>query len=277
MKKGLFKKVISVLITSVMAVSLAACGNTNNQGEKQSALEKIKASGKFVIGTSADFPPYEFHKEIDGKDEIVGFDIEIAKAIADALGVKLEIKDMDFEGLLTALNAGAVDAVFAGMNPTAERAEKVDFSEIYYMAEQTLLIRAEDKDKYTGIEALTGLKVGAQKSTIQEDMVTEQIKDAQVVGLAKIPDLVLQLKTGKVEAVAVENTVADSYAKANSDLTVATFQFEVPEEEKGAAVAVKKGSDDLVAELNKILTGLKSEGKIDQFVIDANELVEGEE
>ena len=273
MKKLSLKKMASLIIAGIMAVSMAAC--TKDSGDKDmGALEKLTASGKLAIGTSADFPPYEFHKEINGKDTIVGFDIALAQAIADELGLKLEIKDMDFDGLLTALNAGTVDMVVAGMNPTAERALEVDFTKIYYTAEQTVLVKAENKDKYTSAASLAGLKVAAQKGTIQADLVAEQIENADIVALAKIPDLVMQLKSGMVEAIAVENAVAESYAKANPDLAVATFQFEIAEDEKGAAIAVKKGSEDLIEKLNEILDKLIADGKIDQFVVEANEMVE---
>ena len=271
MMKGLLKKSIALLTVGVLAISLTACSKGGT------TVKDITEAGKLVIGTSADFPPYEFHKEIDGEDTIVGFDIAIGQAIAEELGVEVEIKDMDFDGLLAALSAGTIDVVMAGMNPTPEREESVDFTDIYYYAEQTVLVRAEDADKYTSVESLDGLSVAAQKGTIQESLVTEQIDGAKVVALAKIPDLVLQLKSGKVEAIAVESAVAESYAKANSDLVVGSFQFEVAEEEKGAAIAVKEDSDELIEKLNEILAKLIEEGKIDQFVVEANEMVEVEE
>ena len=109
-----------------------------------------------------DYPPYEFHKLIDGKDEIVGFDIEIAKQVAADLGVKLEIVDMKFEGLLPALVTNDIDFIVAGMVADEERAKTVDFSVPYYAAEQRMVVRLADKDKYKDPEALVGLKVGAQ-------------------------------------------------------------------------------------------------------------------
>ena len=135
MKKSILKKVIAVGIMGVMALGLAGCGSstkdTSNNSEDSKvttdakdggiSLEEVKKKGKLVVGTSADYPPYEFHKEIDGKDTIVGFDIDIAKEIAKDMGVEVEIKDMDFDGLLVASQAGKVDLVIAGMNPTPER------------------------------------------------------------------------------------------------------------------------------------------------------------
>lgn len=277
MKKGLLKKIVTAIIVGALTLSITACGkNTKGASADGSdgALAKVKKSGKLVVGTSADFPPYEFHKEVNGKDEIVGFDIEIAKEIAKDLGVKLEIKDMSFDGLLGALSTGNVDMVIAGMTPDAERSKSVDFSKIYYEAEQTMLIRAEDKDKYTGVEALTGKKIGAQKGSIQEGIAKEQIKDSQVKGLGKITNLVLELKNKKVDGVVMETVVAKSYAAANKDLAMANFKFQENSEEKGAAVAVKKGSKDFVEQINKTLDRLMNEKAIEKLVIDANNQVD---
>lgn len=277
MKKGLLKKIVTAIIVGALTLSITACGK-NAKGVSadgsDGALAKVKKSGKLVVGTSADFPPYEFHKEVNGKDEIVGFDIEIAKEIAKDLGVKLEIKDMSFDGLLGALSTGNVDMVIAGMTPDAERSKSVDFSKIYYEAEQTMLIRAEDKDKYTGVEALTGKKIGAQKGSIQEGIAKEQIKDSQVKGLGKITNLVLELKNKKVDGVVMETVVAKSYAAANKDLVVANFKFQENSEEKGAAVAVKKGSKDFAEQINKTLDRLMNEKAIEKLVIDANNQVD---
>ena len=135
------KKIISIIITILIAFSLSGCSQGKASAEV-SKMDKIKEKGKIVIGTSADYPPYEFHKSIDGKDTIVGFDIEIAKEIAKDLGVELEIKDMKFDGLLAALQTGNIDFVAAGMNPTEDRKKNVDFSKIYYTAVQCVVIRS---------------------------------------------------------------------------------------------------------------------------------------
>ena len=135
MKNGIIKKLIAVAAVATIAISMVGCGSNakkESTNSNTSALEAIKSKGKLVVGTSADYPPYEFHKEIDGKDQIVGFDIEIAKQFAKDLGVELEIKDMAFDGLLVALQADKVDMVFAGMTPTDERKQNADFSDIYY-------------------------------------------------------------------------------------------------------------------------------------------------
>lgn len=264
MFKKYFTKIIAVLLMAVMALSFTGCSKT---GE---TMNKVKKAGKIIVGTSADYAPYEFHAMIDGKDTIVGFDIEIAKEIAKDLGVELEIQDIGFDGLLQALNTNKVDFVIAGMTPNDERRKAVDFTKIYYMAKQGVMIRAEDKDKIKTIDDLKGKKVGAQLATIQEDIVKEQMKDSKPVLLGKIPDLVLELKNKKVDAIVVELPVANGYVKNNSDLVISDIKVE--EDEGGSAIAVRKGNQDLVDAMNKTIDRLMKDGSIDRFVAQANEM-----
>lgn len=233
-------------------------------------VSKIKAAGKLVLGTSADYPPYEFHRAVNGNDTIVGFDIEIGKQIAKELGVELQIKDMKFDGLLAALGAGNIDMVIAGMTPTPERKQSVDFSNIYYKAGQGILIRTEDKSKFTTLDSLKGQRIGAQKGAVQETLAKEQIADSKVLALGKIPDLVLSLKTKKVAAIAMEVAVAKLYVQKNKDL----FLMAVPlkDAEGGSAVALNKGGADLMDVINKTLDKLTADGTVEKYVIEANAL-----
>lgn len=257
-------KLAAAALVAVMAFSLVGCGS-NRQ-----VLKNVKEKGKIVVGTSADYAPYEFHTMIDGKDAIVGFDIEIAKQIAKDLGVELEIQDMGFKGLLQALNSNKVDFVIAGMTPDEERKKSVDFTNIYYYAKQGVMVRAEDKDKIKTIADLKGKKVGAQMSSVQEGIVKDQMKEATLISLTKIPDLVLELKNKKVDAIVVELPVANGYAKNNNDIVIS--EVKVEEDDGGSAIAVKKGNEDLIAEMNKTLDRLIKDGSVDKFVADANEM-----
>jgi polar amino acid transport system substrate-binding protein len=282
MKKGILSKLFAGVILVTMMATLVACGkksddksaSSTTSTKQETKLDKIKKSGKLVVGTSADYPPYEFHKQVNGKDEIVGFDITIANEIAKDLGVKLEVKDMAFNGLLAALNGDKVDMIIAGMNPTPERAKSIDFSKVYYQAVQAIVVRAEDKDKYKTLDSLKGKKVGVQMSTTQEEITKKQIAGAEVVSLAKITDLVLQLKSKKVDAIVVELPVATSYVDKNKDLIVSDMKFDAASQNKGAAVAIKKNSPEFVNEVNKTLDKLMNEKSIEKFVIDANNQVE---
>ena len=237
-----------------------------------SPLEAIKEKGTLVLGTSADYPPYEFHASIDGKDEIVGFDIEIGREIAKDLGVELVIKDMKFDGLLAALDQGNIDIVIAGMSPTPERAQNVDFSEIYYQSKQTVVVRAEDKDLLISADSLTGKKLGVQKGAIQETIASEQFPGASPVALGKITDLILSLNSGRIDAAIIEYPVAKSGVTANPGLFITEIPIEM--EDNGTAIALKKGSGDYLTAVNATLKRLLEANLVEKFVADATLLAE---
>lgn len=268
------KKIIAFLAVLVLATSVFAAGQAD-----VSAMEKIKANGKIILGTSADYPPYEFHALIDGKDTIVGFDISIAQEIAKDLGVQLEIKDMNFDGLLAALVSGNVDFVISGMTPTEERKQNVDFSDIYYEAVHGAVIRKADIAKYGSNPAsLKDVMIGAQKGAIQVGIAKEQIKGVtgaaldnnhpQIKELGTLPDLIMEVKNNKIEAVIAELPVAKAYVAANPDLVLADFTFQ--DTEGGSAIALKKGNADLVAAINATISRLVAEDKITTFVGEAS-------
>lgn len=289
MKKTGIKKALILTLALTSLLSFTACASKETASETQpeqavsapeaapetkepTPLEKIKEKGTLILGTSADYPPYEFHASINGKDEIVGFDIEIGKEIAKDLGVELVIKDMKFDGLLAALDQGNIDIVIAGMSPTPERAENVDFSQIYYQSMQTVVIRAEDKDVLTSAESLIGKKIGVQKGAIQETIASEQFPGASPVALGKITDLILSLNSGRIDSAIIEYPVAKSGVSVNPGL----FITEIPivMEDNGTAIALKKGSGDYLEAVNKTLTRLLEEKLVDKFVAEATLLAE---
>jgi arginine/lysine/histidine transporter system substrate-binding protein len=257
--KSKFSKLVALLLTVVLTVGLSACG------KKETTVDKIKKSGKIVLGTSPDYPPYEF---INSNKDVVGFDIEIAKQIAKDLGVTLEIKQMEFKGLLGALETGNIDFVLAGMTPDEERRKSVDFSKIYYNAVQTIVVRAEDKDKIKTTEDLKGKKIGVQKGTIQEAIAKEQVSGAEAKALGKITDLVMALKSKNLDAAIIEGPVAQAYVNANKDLVISEIKLKV--EEAGSAVALKKGNEELVKSIDKTLDKLIKDKTIENWVTDAN-------
>lgn len=260
--KGILKKIFCLVIVAVIGISIAGCGSG-------ATMKRIEKTGKLVVGTSGDYAPYEYHALVNGKDTIIGIDMSIAKELAKDMGVELQIVDTDFNGLLTSLNTNKVDIVIAGMNPDPERSKAVDFSKIYYEAKQGVMVRAEDKDKIKSIADLDGKKVGAQLGTTQEKIVKEQIKGADLISLGKIPDLVMELKNKKIDALVVELPVANGYVKNNNDL--ALTDIAVKDDTGGSAIAIKKGNTNLVEQVNKTLDRLMKDGTIDKFVQEANE------
>ncbi|QIB26883.1 transporter substrate-binding domain-containing protein [Caloranaerobacter azorensis] len=272
MLKKNIAKLIAILLIIPIILSLSGCSQKTELEKKESKLTSIKKTGKIIIGTSADFPPYEFHKEINKKDEIVGFDISIAKEIAKDIGVKLEIKDMSFDGLLAALQAGKIDFVIAGMNPTEERKKKVDFSKVYYTTVQGIIVRAEDKDKIKSLEDLKDKIIGVQKGSIQEKIAKKQITGSKIKAIGKVSDLILQLKNNKIDALIVEESVGKAYISKNKDLKL--LDIKIKSEDDGFAVAVKKGNTDLLEAINNTLDRLINDKSIEKFIIEATELAE---
>ena len=272
MKKGLIKKVILSSILGIMTMGLVGCGgaNSDNKSDKD-LLETIKEKGQVVVGMSADYAPYEFHYiDENGKDVIGGFDIDIANEIANEIEVELVIQEMEFDALVSALPAGKVDLVISGMNPTEERARVVDFSEIYYNSQHGLLVRAEDIEKYKSFKDLEGVKVGVQLGSTQEQIAKSEIPNADLQQLSNVNNLILELKAGKVDAIVMEKPVAEMAVKTNSELAVGKAIYE--ETTGGNAVALAKGNEELLAKVNEVITELNKSGKIDEFVVRANEL-----
>ena len=267
MKKGIIKNVIITGLISIMTVGLAGCENSATKKEDTGVLDSIKESGKLVVGLSADYAPYEFHIIENGQDKIVGFDVSLAKEIADELDVELEIKEMDFDALITALPAGKVDMVISGMNPTEKRKKAVDFSDIYYTANHGILVRAEDADKYINFSDLDGLKVGAQLGSTQAELASTLIKDANLQLLSNVNNLILELKSGKVDAVVMEVGVAQMAVKNNPELAVGKPVYE--ETDSGNAIAIAKGNEDLVKIVNGVISRITEDGTMNKYIEEA--------
>ena len=265
------KKFLALMLTVLMVLGMAACGKKEEAG---SALEAIKDAGKLVVGTSADYPPYEFHAEIDGEDTIVGFDIAIAQAIADDLGVELEIVDMSFDNLLMSLANDEFDMVIAGLSADEERRKTTDFTEPYLESKSLVLVREEDADKFKTVDDLAGVKGGAQTGAIPFDNCVKYCGEENAVGLTKVQDLIMELEAGKLDAVFLDYMTVLTYAEVKDGL--AAVDVGIPETSEGYSIAVKKGDTDLVEYLNGVLADLNEEGKIEDFIVEA-QLIAGME
>ena len=188
---------------------------TESTGEMGPILSKIKESGKLVVGTASGYPPYEFVDITSADQAVIGVDMELAQAIADELGVELEIQDMTFSSLLASIPAGTIDMAIAGVSPTDERKETMDFSDSYLFADQVVIINKADADKYKTFDDLKGITLAAEKSTTQEALVQELLPDNKLVSLEHVPECILELKNGKVDG--VEKALLENLkANANS-------------------------------------------------------------
>ncbi len=254
-------KISALILSLVLLVSVLAGFGTQNAALAEGdgpVMAKIKADGKLVVGTEAQYAPYEF-KNL--KAEFVGCDIFLAQKIADALGVKLEIIDMSFDGIIPAVQAGQVDLGIAAFTNTPARAEVIDFSDLYETSLQYLVVAAKNADTYTTKEALAGLKVGAQKGTIQSQLITSALPDSQLFELDKYPELALEVANGTIAGLVVDSAVGDSIvANSNGALAVSGFEFSAEEASFGKSVVIPKGNEDLVAAVNAVIAEVLEDG-----------------
>ena len=292
----LLKKVTALLLSASMILSLAACGQGgSSSGSKGGAassggassaasssagassaasatpkIDAIKKAGVLVVGTSADYPPYEFHTEIDGQDTIVGFDMAFAKYFADSLGVELKIVDMAFNGLLIGLSQGDFDLVLAGLTPDEERKKSADFTDVFFTNVQVVILRAEDAEKFSTTEALKGAKGGFQAGTVQEDIAYDVVGEENAVGLVKFQDLIMELQNKKIDALFTNSLIASAYTSTNDDLI--SMVLDIDYVSPGFAGAIQKGNEDLLEYLNARIKEMQDQGLIDQYIAEAQKL-----
>jgi polar amino acid transport system substrate-binding protein len=264
---GSSRTVVTLFLAAglLACLGLAGCRMQSQEIRKEvGRLDKIKAAGKLVVGTSAPYPPYEFHLLPELSNEMVGIDIDIAEAIANDLNVRLEIKDIQFSRLFDELAAGNIDIALAGLAPTTARQRVVDFSIPYYQAIQNMLVRAADKDKIRMLEDLRGKVVGTQKGSIQEDMARNLVPGATFFIHEELDALVAALKGGQVDAVIVEKPVADTFAGRDSSLL--NLECNTDRMPLGSAAAVRKGDSELLERVNAVLRKLIEGNKITESI-----------
>lgn len=279
MKAGL-KKLLALGLVAVLAVGLVGCGNksSDNSGGNQTALEQIKKNKKLVVATSPDYPPFEFMVSEGGKSKIVGADIDLAQKIADKLGVELEIKAMDFDALLPALQAGKVDMVITGMTPNEKRKKAVDFSDIYFKGENAVIVNAKDAGKFTSEDQLKKAKLGVQKGSTQETYVKDNLKVTNYKALVAVPDLIADMKNGNIDAVVLNSKVAGiNVTKYDGIKVVENLKLTSGGDEEAMAVAIKKGDNaDLIKLTNEVIKGLQDSGEYDKILANAVDLISKE-
>lgn len=271
------KKWAVIALVLCLLLSAVGCGSSEDNGSadvSKSTVDIIKEKGKIVVGTSADYPPYEFHfMDENGKDTIVGSDITLAKAIAEELGVELELMDMSFDGLLMNLSEGKYDMVIAGLTP--DPARKVLFSEEYNQGEQVVLIQTKDKALYKKQSDLDGKKIAAGKGTVQADIAADLAENVTPILLVSGPDQIQALKEGSVDAVLTGKEIALVYAAANPDVMIADIK--IPYEFNGTAIGFQEGNQALCDAVNEILDKLQKEGALDKMLEEAAALAASEE
>ncbi len=238
------------------------------------SLEKVQKRGKLIVGTSPDYPPYEFLVNQNGKEKVVGLDIDISRKIAHDLGVKLEIKKMDFDSILVGIETGKIDMGISALSPTAKRKESVDFSQTYYKSGQYLIINKNDKNIYRDKDSFQGKTLGAQNGSIQSELLKKQMPKSSGRYLTKVSDLILALKSHKVEGVVAESAVAIAYVKNDPSLAYINGNFNLGSDQLGSAIAFAKNSPSLVQAVNKSLTTIKNKHLVSQYLADAGKYMQ---
>lgn len=260
-----YTKIIALTLVLLMSIVLfTACG------AEKTGVEKIKESGKITMITNAAFPPFEY---LGDDNNIAGVDVDIAQAIADELGVELEILNMEFNALVSALAGGRGDMVLAGMTITEERKQNIDFSMQYVTSSQYILVR-EDSD-ISGLSGLEGKVIGVQEGTTgdfyasgeyEENEAGEYVDTVKAKSVERYKtalDAGIALKGGKIDAVIVDELPGKAIIQNNSGLKMLSEKLT----EEQYAIGIRKDNAALTEAVNKVLDELIKSGKIDEFLI----------
>lgn len=262
------KKLFAMVLALAMILSCAACGGSSKA--KDDLLEEIKAQGYIELCTEPYFAPFEFvDPSKTGDDQYVGVDIEIAKYIAEKIGVELRIVPLDFTAVLAGIADGKYDIAISAIAYSPSRAEAMRLSNVYKpnSGGYGFLTRTEDVDKYTSVEDLKDAVVITQSGSVQESLYNQNVKACKEFKLvANMTDGYLAVAEGKADVCICSTESAQLYAEANGGLAIPDFRFEVDPNMNGTVVAMPlKGSESLLEVVNEAIAELNAQGKIDQW------------
>ncbi|MBQ5391287.1 MAG: transporter substrate-binding domain-containing protein [Spirochaetales bacterium] len=279
------KKIAIILLIAALFTPLFASPSkeqaADNTDYSAMTLEQLKgaiktvSSGTLTVATSPDFAPYEFYSiGDDGTPALAGFDMSLAKYIADYLGLKLEVIPMDFDGTLMEVQNKNVDLGIAGYSPDPSRAEIMEFSNIYYEGGQSFVTTKANAGKFKSLEDTNKKEysIAAQVGSIQMDLAAKYSPNADIIALSKVTDIIAELITGKISGAYIETVVAKAYQKNYPDLELV---LDVPYESEGSAIGVSKGNLALLEGVNRAISQALSDGSMNAFVAEANEKATG--
>lgn len=295
----MMKKWIAMTLAGALALSMAACGgatssssaaastagseaaseaasestpastaeSTSGEGvvggdPAEHTVEAIQAKGTLVVTTEAGYAPFEF---LDDEGNVVGLDASLAQALADDLGVELDIQNIAFDMVVAEVQAGNADMAIAGLTPNNERKQSVDMSDMYYEGGQCVLVLEENLEKYSTPESLVGENVATQKAAVQETLMAEQFPEAVPLLLPDFPQCIASLQVGDCAAVMIDTISAEQFMETVDGLAISDIPVEIDPEEGGNSVAVMKGNTDLLDWVNERIAEYKAEGLLDEW------------
>lgn len=281
--------IVLAIVTALTCVfAFAGCGNKENDPTDSAApstslgakdLENVKKAGKLVVGMECDYKPYNWAQTTENeytvkiKDGMYadGYDVQVAKKIAEALGVTLEIKPMEWDGLISAVNASEIDVVVAGMSPTADRKLSVDFSDTYFDSVLVMVVRKDSPyASATKIADFKDAKITGQQNTFHYEVIDQIEGVKKQAALPNFAALTQALAAGSIDGYVCERPGAKSAVESNKDFTYIEFAegsgFKYDLTDASIAVAMRKGSS-LTSEINKVIGSLTSEQK-DALMLD---------
>ena len=273
------KKILTSLLILLVLFTMTACSKKEDPVKApENLLEEIQQRGYIIVGTSPDWAPYEFiDASKSGDDKYVGSDIELAKYIAEQLGVELKIKPMEFSAILAAIASGEIDIAISGLGYKEERLEAMDFSNTYHPNDDStgyhgLMVRIEDKDKYTTLEDFEGLVIGAQNGSLQQGFVESQMPNVTIKLIGSLGDGVMMLQTKAIDALAITSETGGQYALNNDDIFMTEIKFIT--DTSGELIGIPKGEKELLDAINAIIEDVIEQGLYEQWLIEATELSE---
>jgi polar amino acid transport system substrate-binding protein len=271
------KKIIALALSTLMLFGiLTGCSASENGGGKNTFNLTTVKEGYLTVATSPDYAPFEFYAlDKDGKPTLAGFDMDLAQYIADYLGLTLEIVPMDFDGTILELGNKKCDLGMAGYSADPERLIYMDFTDVYYTSEQTLVTTADKKDIITSTEIANNpdYKIGVQTGSIQAELAHEFTPNADIVELSKVTDIIMELSTGKLDAAFIETPVVQAYANTYKNLHIACV---IPQDDNGSVIGVYKGNADLLKYVNEAINKAIADGTFAQYVAKAVDLAAGD-
>lgn len=254
------KKILSVMLVLTMALMtlmLVGCGEDGTANKTDSQADKSSKS-VLVMGTNAAFPPYEF---VDDNDNIVGIDAEIAKAVAEKMGMTLEIKDMEFNSLISAVSTGSIDIVMAGLTVNDERKKSVNFSDTYATGIQSIIVKEGSSIKSVD-DLENASSIGVQSGTTGDIYCTDDYGQDHVKQYPNGALAVAALVNGQVDCVVIDNEPAKAFVAANEGLKILDTEYAVED----YAAAFSKEDEELLKNFNKALSELKADGTVKKII-----------